>query len=521
MKRYHGKRNGRYLKLGILVILYTLVVLGTLVYRASGGQHHTHQRHKRDLSEDDDNTTDCIPRSVDNFPGNFFTLEQTQDGGVFLHIFIALYLFGALAIVCDDYFVASLEVICDELKLKEDVAGATFMAAGSSAPEFFTALIGVFISKSDVGVGTIVGSAVFNILFIVGVCALFSGMVVNLTWWPMLRDCVYYIIAVATLVIVIQNGKVYWYEALIMFLLYLGYILIMYWNKDLEEYFERLYRKLRHIPEDPPSQNETQSLTGSQKIGNGVYNTSKDSVKDVEDGKHDEVETSFTGTHESVPHEGHKDSKEYESPWLIPISFPARILWVTMLPVKAILYISIPDCRLPGRWRKMYPLTFIMSVVWIAGFSYVMVWMITIAGDSLGIADTVMGLTILAAGTSVPDCLASLFVSRDGFGDMAVANSIGSNVFDILVCLGLPWLIETAAVNHGDYVKISSEGLIYSSITLLSTVVFLLLAMFFTKWTLSKPFGIVCLSAYVIVITFSVLYELNVFGNFVAEICPR
>lgn len=96
-----------------------------------------------------------------------------------------------------------------------------------------------------------------------------------------------------------------------MFLLYLGYILIMYWNKDLEEYFERLYRKLRHIPEDPPSQNETQSLTGSQKIGNGVYNTSKDSVKDVEDGKNDEVETSFTGTHESVPHEGHKDSKSW------------------------------------------------------------------------------------------------------------------------------------------------------------------------------------------------------------------
>lgn len=81
------------------------------------------------------------------------------------------------------------------------------------------------------------------------------------------------------------------------------------------------------------------------------------------------------------------EGKEYESPWLIPISFPARILWVTMLPVKAILYISIPDCRLPGRWRKMYPLTFIMSVVWIAGFSYIMVWMITIAGNLENVLD--------------------------------------------------------------------------------------------------------------------------------------
>ncbi|EMP32643.1 Sodium/potassium/calcium exchanger 3, partial [Chelonia mydas] len=61
------------------------------------------------------------------------------------------------------------------LHLSEDVAGATFMAAGSSAPELFTSVIGVFITKGDVGVGTIVGSAVFNILCIIGVCGLFAG----------------------------------------------------------------------------------------------------------------------------------------------------------------------------------------------------------------------------------------------------------------------------------------------------------------------------------------------------------
>lgn len=60
-----------------------------------------------------ENVTECTPRSVDNFPGNFITLEHTQDGAVFIHILVALYLFGALAIICDDYFVASLEVICD------------------------------------------------------------------------------------------------------------------------------------------------------------------------------------------------------------------------------------------------------------------------------------------------------------------------------------------------------------------------------------------------------------------------
>ncbi len=49
-----------------------------------------------------------------------------------------------------------------------------------------------------------------------------------------------------------------------------------------------------------------------------------------------------------------------------------------------------------------------------------------------------MGLTILAAGTSVPDLLTSVIVAKQGFGDMAVSSSIGSNIFDVLVGLPVP-----------------------------------------------------------------------------------
>ena len=63
---------------------------------------------------------------------------------------------AAIAIICDDFFVPSLEAISEKLNLSEDVAGATFMAAGSSAPELFTSVAGVGV-ESDVGVGTIVG----------------------------------------------------------------------------------------------------------------------------------------------------------------------------------------------------------------------------------------------------------------------------------------------------------------------------------------------------------------------------
>ena len=61
----------------------------------------------------------------------------------------------------------------------------------------------------------------------------------------------------------------------------------------------------------------------------------------------------------------------------------------------------------------------------------------------------VMGLTFLAMGTSIPDALGSIAVAKDGEGDMAVSNAVGSNVFDICLGLGLPWFIETAMVHPG------------------------------------------------------------------------
>ena len=84
-------------------------------------------------------------------------------------------MFLALAIVCDEFFVPALEEMANEdhMNLSMDVAGATLMAAGGSAPELFTSMIGTF-KESDVGFGTIVGSAVFNVLFVIGMCAMFS-----------------------------------------------------------------------------------------------------------------------------------------------------------------------------------------------------------------------------------------------------------------------------------------------------------------------------------------------------------
>ena len=75
--------------------------------------------------------------------------------------------------------------------------------------------------------------------------------------------------------------------------------------------------------------------------------------------------------------------------------------------------------------------------MWIAIFSTLMVWWTETIGETFNIDTSLMGMTILAAGTSVPDLITSVIVARKGLGDMAVSSSVGSNIFDITVGLRL------------------------------------------------------------------------------------
>merc|ERR1719421_2785298 len=111
-----------------------------------------------------------------------------DPGGIILWFLIMLYMFKALGTVCDEYFVPSLEMISEKLELSNDVAGATFMAAGSSAPELFTSIVATFLIVNEGGVGAIIGSAIFNILVIVGATCAFAGQELLIWWYPLARD---------------------------------------------------------------------------------------------------------------------------------------------------------------------------------------------------------------------------------------------------------------------------------------------------------------------------------------------
>ncbi|CAK0827626.1 unnamed protein product, partial [Prorocentrum cordatum] len=132
----------------------------------------------------------------DKYPPDLVLTKPYRDDPnrwlVILHVIGIGYMLLGLNTVCDVYFTGALEEMVENWDVQDDVAGATFMAAGGSAPEFFTALIGTTIVENDVGFGTIVGSAVFNVLFVIGLCGWVAPTAMELTWWPLFRDCSYY-----------------------------------------------------------------------------------------------------------------------------------------------------------------------------------------------------------------------------------------------------------------------------------------------------------------------------------------
>jgi len=722
-----------------------------------------------------------------------FNQEQRRQGAAVLHFIGLFYMFVALAIVCDEFFVPSLEVISDSLNLSPDVAGATFMAAGGSAPEFFTSMIGAVVLDSDIGIGTIVGSAVFNVLFVIGACALVAPTALQLTWFPLARDSLFYIVDLVVVTLTFSDGQVKWSEAVLLFGLYLVYALFMkhssrietrvllwldarhsrgedeasepgYWaskrastvddlaitsaaaqdtelvvqpagdehviaatgetnsnedinctlsttsadaspikpraGKDDEETEtglrcaggaeerqkslttassvpsvktrrstisidgsshsagENLRGAFRHKsmrntigaermklaieeadtvdagdahspstrksrtsrrsmslsgigevrpwmqgqdprdlsvitelkdrggPEEKPSCGSSPSSRADSTGGSGSVRLQKDACRQGDSAESARPpplllpgEAPAT-PQQPAPHLGmlsgrcnrdrEGESKDCPTPKNLsvlpdagpgppvcaisscrsapppvsaaivpmsdedesgtpkgPLKGPAKdtakveddeeeeeennpldltppdrdaglkdwLWYLGTLPICLCLIVSVPDVRREG-FRKYYILAFFMSILWIAVFTYFMVQFASIIAETCGMPDEVMGLTVLAAGTSVPDLLTSVIVARQGHGDMAISSSIGSNIFDVTVGLPIPWLVY--GLIHWRPVSISNKGLESSVLLLILMLVFTIGTIICNRWVMTRLMGMAMMGLYLV-----------------------
>ncbi|XP_072326418.1 sodium/potassium/calcium exchanger 1 isoform X2 [Scyliorhinus torazame] len=640
-----------------------------------------------------------------------------------------VYMFIALALVCDEFFVPSLGEIIETFDISDDVAGATFMAAGGSAPELFTSLIGVFISHSNVGIGTIVGSAVFNILFVIGMCAIFSREMLHLTWWPLFRDVSFYILDLILLIIFFLDNMIEWWESVLLLSGYITYVCFMKFNRQIERWFksniitnnnvvkvmsminpvkpksiltrgastpslhnsmlrntifqlmintldpltEAKFKQTAEImnniakgkgcskhqqgnnvedgdteektteekateekateekateekatekkateevateekateevateekateevateekateekateevateevateevateekateevateekateekateevateekateeetdlpnsgnievtpPIDPPtpsspteSAEDEDNSANEQKAddekdeGDGKGNANDDDGDGDSDGSDDD-DGDDDSDEDSDDDEDNKEEDDKESKDEEPLSLEwpdtgrKQITYLCLLPIVFPLWLTVPDVR--NRASKKYFIgTFLGSILWIGAFSYLMVWWAHQVGETIGISEEIMGLTILAAGTSIPDLITSVIVARKGLGDMAVSSSVGSNIFDITVGLPVPWLLY-AASNRFRPVPVSSNGLFCAIVLLFLMLLFVIISIGFSKWKMNKILGFTMFGLYFTFLIISVMLE--------------
>ncbi|XP_037545663.1 sodium/potassium/calcium exchanger 2-like [Nematolebias whitei] len=497
-----------------------------------------------------------------DYPRDYFSVEDRRRGFVGLHMFGMLYMFIALAIVCDEFFVPALTVITEKLEISDDVAGATFMAAGGSAPELFTSVIGVFVSHSNVGIGTIVGSAVFNILFVIGMCALFSKEVLHLTWWPLFRDVTFYIIGLLMLIYFFLDNQITVLESFSLLMCYTCYVTFMKHNSKVEMLIKTLLssnqvQQLEPVPKvTTPGDDETK-LTAKPRLQregscaslhnslmrNSIFQlmihtldplsnegrfkekasilhkmakkkckedaASANGVVEKKIPKISKVEVEVTPPMNGVAG-GEQEVKEEEDEdqplslaW--PDSLRKRLTYLVILPIVLPLWLTLPDVRRETS-ERFFPITFLGSICWIAFFSYLMVWWAHQVGETFWITEEIMGLTILAAGTSIPDLITSVIVARKGLGDMAVSSSVGSNIFDITVGLPFPWLIFNI-IHDFKAVEVSSNGLFCAIVLLFLMLIFVIVSIAACKWKMSKILGFLMFLLYFVFLVISVMLE--------------
>jgi cation:H+ antiporter len=226
------------------------------------------------------------------------------------------------------------------------VVGLTIVAFGTSAPEVAVSVGAALEGKTDIAIGNVVGSNIFNVLFILGVSALITPLIVNI---QLIRQEVPIMIGASLLLLALGlDGKLSFFDGGFLFVLLIAYTVFLVVQ----------------------SRRETQAA--------------KDEFAD-------EVKPAEAGA------------------------------WDSKLPAQLALIVA-----------GLAALVF--------GSDYLVQASVNFA-KAMGVSDLVIGLTIVAAGTSMPEVATSITAAIKGERDIAVGNVVGSNTFNILGCLGLSGLV--------------------------------------------------------------------------------
>lgn len=278
--------------------------------------------------------------------------------------------------------------IATRFGVSQMVIGLTIVAMGTSMPEFCVSMVSALKGTPDLAVGNVVGSNTLNTLLIVGCSALVAPIMVKRS--SVKRDIPFAVVASLLMLLFCLDGAIGRVDAAVLFA---GFCLFMFvtlkYAKTTEEHAA------------------TVATSGAAMATAAASSTSVS-----------ETPTSQTSAPEastSQPSSSEASSSETSAPESSQASGTSMLKAVVMLVVGLL-------CLIAG------------SNMFVDNASFV--------ASSLGVSDAVIGLTIVAGGTSLPELATSMVSAKKGNSDIAIGNVIGSNVFNILMIIGITGLVK-------------------------------------------------------------------------------
>lgn len=258
---------------------------------------------------------------------------------IFIIVGIVLVLWGA------DRLTEGSVAVAERMNIPQIVIGLTVVAMGTSMPEFCVSLISALKGTPDLAVGNVIGSNIFNSLFIVGITATIAPMAILRA--TVMKDIPFALVASVILLMMCLDGRIGRIDAAVLFSLFMIFMFMTLKSAKINK----------------------QELEEENKLA-------EKALKSV----------------------------------------------TKMSPAMSVVWILAGLACLIGG-----------STLFVEGASKL--------ATSLGVSEAVVGLTIVAGGTSLPELATSIVSARKGSSGIAIGNILGSNVFNILGILGVTGLI--------------------------------------------------------------------------------
>ena len=285
--------------------------------------------------------------------------------------------------------------IATRFGVSQMVIGLTIVAMGTSMPEFCVSMVSALKGTPDLAVGNVVGSNTLNTLLIVGCSALVAPIMVKRS--SVKRDIPFAVVASLLMLLFCLDGAIGRVDAAVLFA---GFCLFMFVTLK--------YAKTTEGPAASVATNGAAMATAA---------AASTSVSEASTSQTSAPEASTSQT--SAPEASTSQTSAPEAPTSQSSASEASV--ASMLKAIVMLVVGLL-CLIAG------------SNMFVDNASFV--------ASSLGVSDAVIGLTIVAGGTSLPELATSMVSAKKGNSDIAIGNVIGSNVFNILMIIGITGLVK-------------------------------------------------------------------------------